>query len=93
MTIFFTNHLDMVSCWDEAGRPLDAELVENIESVAAEAEYLGRSSEWVCFRGKCRICNFEQNIMCPAENDLDNQECENCGHHTLQVKENSEWEE
>ena len=91
--IKFKNHTDMISCWVEAGRPLSQDNIDHIETIATELEALGEKDEWVVFPGKCRICNFEQDIICPATNDLDNQECESCGNMTLQVKEIQEWEE
>ncbi len=83
----------MMSCWVEAGRPLCQETVECIEESAKESRRLGLSDEWLVFEGKCRICNFKQNIICPVENDIDNQECGNCGNMTMAEKEKPEWEE
>lgn len=91
--IKFKDHTDMISCWVEAGRPLCRETVDVINSVAAELESLGMDDEWLVFEAKCRICNFEQTIICPATNDIYNQECENCGAMTMQVKEIPEWEQ
>ncbi len=90
--IKFENHTDMISCWDEAGRPLCKDTVDAIESTSKELVVSGDKDEWLVFLGKCRICNFEQNIICPAVNDIDNQECNNCSNMTMQVKEILEWE-
>lgn len=91
--IEFKNHLDMISCWADAGRPLCQDTIDDIEYSAAESRRLGLGTGWLVFEGKCRICNYVQNIICPVENDIDNQECGNCGHMTMQEKEIPEWEE
>ena len=90
--IKFYGHIDMMSCWDEAGRPLCEDTITAIKDTAADLEILSIADEWLVFRGKCRICNSEQNIICPASNDIDNQECFNCGNMTMQEKEEPEWE-
>lgn len=90
--IEFANHLDMISCWDEAGRPLDKQTVAVIEDVASDLKRLGYDDYWMVFQGQCRVCNFRQNIICPAGNDIDNQECENCGDMTMMEREVPEWE-
>lgn len=91
--ITFKNHKDMISCWDEAGRPLCKDTVTGIEQVQADMDKNGLGSEWLVFVGQCRICNAIQNVICPATNDLDNQECHNCGDMTMQDREIPEWEQ
>ncbi|KKN47302.1 hypothetical protein LCGC14_0664070 [marine sediment metagenome] len=90
--IKFKDHVDMIGCWEEAGRPLNKETVDAIEKVSSELKTMGEEDVWLVFEGKCRICNFEQNIICPIINDLDNQECANCEHMTMQEKEIPDWE-
>ena len=90
--ITFTSCQDMISCWDEAGRPLDSDTLADIEETAYEMEWMGLEDRWLVFEGQCRICNFVQNIICPAENDIDNQECGNCGNMTMAEREIFEWE-
>ncbi len=91
--IKFKNRFDMISCWVEAGKPLCQDTIDCIEESATESKKLGLSDEWLVFLGKCRICDFEQNIICPVENDTDNQECQNCDNMTMQVKEIPDWED
>lgn len=90
--ITFTNHKDMISCWDEAGRPLDDDTLSAITETAGELKRLGFDDDWLVFEGQCRVCNFRQNIICPATNGIDNQECGNCGHMTMMEREIPEWE-
>ena len=90
--IEFDTCTDMISCWDEAGRPLDKDTLADIEETAYEMEWMGLEDRWLVFEGQCRICNFVQNIICPAENDIDNQECSNCGNMTMAEREIFEWE-
>lgn len=90
--IKFKSHIDLISCWAEANRPLCQDTIDCIEQSSAESKTLGLSDEWLVFRGQCRICNAEQNIICPIENDIDNQECHNCGNMTMQEREVPEWE-
>lgn len=92
MTVF-SSHKDMISCWDEANRPLDSDTVTEIKEVAVEMKRMGVDDNWLVFEGQCRICNFVQNIICPADNDIDNQECGNCGSMTMQEREVPEWEQ
>ncbi len=91
--IEFASCTDMISCWDEAGRPLDASVLADIESTAYEMQWMGLDDKWLVFDGQCRICNFVQTIICPAENDIDNQECYNCGNMTMAEREIPEWEQ
>ena len=93
LMIEFDNHITLIQTWSEAGRPLPSSTIEAIIEVANELADLDYEDEWVVFRGQCRICNYEQNIICPAVNDLDNQECYNCGHTTMMIKEIPEWEQ
>ncbi len=90
--IQFATHDDMISCWDEAGRPLDGDTLIAIESTVDEMKRMGLADNWLVFEGQCRICNFRQNIICPAENDIDNQECGNCGNMTMMERDVPEWE-
>ena len=90
--ISFKNHADMIGCWDKAGRPLDDDILSDIKSIGADMKRLGMDDNWLVFEGQCRICNFRQNIICPAQNDIDNQECENCGNMTMMEREIPEWE-
>ena len=90
--IKFQNHADMISCWDEAGRPLGSDTLAAIKETADDMKQLGIEDVWLVFEGQCRICNFRQNIICPAENDIDNQECGNCGNMTMMEREVPEWE-
>ena len=90
--IRFANRADMISCWDEAGRSLPEETINNIETVARDLRRLGYDDSWMVFQGQCRICNFRQNIICQANNDINNQECENCGDMTMMEYEIPEWE-
>ncbi len=90
--IKFANHIDMISCWDEAGRALGNDTLVAIEETADEMKRMGLGDKWLVFEGQCRICNFIQNIICPAENDIDNQECANCGNMTMAEREIPEWE-
>ena len=90
--IEFANRKDMISCWNEAGRVLDDDTLVAIEDTAGEMKRMGLEDRWLVFEGQCRICNFTQNIICPAENDIDNQECGNCGNMTMAVREIPEWE-
>ena len=90
--ITFTSRQDMVSCWGEAGRPLDEDTLSAIEQTAGDMQRLGLDDDWLVFEGQCRICNFRQNIICPAENDIDNQECGNCANMTMMEREVPEWE-
>ena len=89
--IEFDTCTDMVSCWDEVGRPLDSDTLIAIEKTADEMKRMGLEDRWLVFEGQCRICNFVQNIICPAENDIDNQECGNCGAMTMAEREIPEW--
>lgn len=91
--ISFKSHTDMMSCWDEANRPLDSDTVTEVKEVAAEMKRMGIDDNWLVFEGQCRICNFVQNIICPADNDIDNQECGNCGNTTMMEREVPEWEQ
>ena len=90
--IIFVNRQDLISCWAEAGRSLDEDVLADIEEVAGELNRLGLDDKWLVFDGQCRICSFRQNIICPAGNDIDNQECEHCGNMTLMEYETPEWE-
>ena len=64
-----------------------------VKEVAADLKEDGLQDLWVWFIGKCRICNHVENIIAPAINDLDNQECGNCGYMTMQEREIPEWEQ
>lgn len=90
--ISFTSHEDMMSCWDEAGKPLGSDTVAAIKEVADDMKRMGIKDDWIVFDGQCRICNFRQNIICPASNDIDNQECENCGNMTVMERDIPDWE-
>ncbi len=91
--IQFKSHIDMMSCWNEAGRPLCDDTVTAIKNTAVEMKRIGVDDNWLVFEGQCRICNFRQNIICPADNDIDNQECGNCGNMAMMERETPEWEE
>lgn len=91
--ICFESHTDMMSCCDEAGRPLCSDTVTAVKEVAVEMKRMGVDDNWLVFVGQCRICNFIQNIICPADNDIDNQECGNCGNMTMMEREIPEWEQ
>lgn len=90
--ITFAHSKEMISCWVEAGKPLDSETIAVINEVQSEIDELDRGYKWLVFEGQCRICNYTQNIMCPSSNDIDNQECYNCGNDTMMEKETPEWE-
>ena len=90
--IRLVGHENVISCWKEAGRPLHPDTVIAINDIALDLSYSGLPDDWLVFLGKCRICNFEQTIICPAFNDIDNQECGNCGAMAMQEKEIPEWE-
>jgi len=90
--IEFTSHSDMISCWAEAGRPLDTDTLTAVKDTAEAMRRMGLEDRWIVFEGQCRICNFRQNIICPAGNDIDNQECGNCDNMTMAVREMPDWE-
>lgn len=88
--IEFMSRNDMISCWDEAGRPLDSDTLADIAETAYEMDWMGIEDKWLVFEGQCRICNHVENIICPAGNDIDNQECGNCGNMTMAEREEDE---
>jgi len=89
----FKSRHDIIGGYADAGKPMDQETIDALESVAAELKALGYDDNWVVFEGQCRICNNEHTVICPASNDLDNQECANCGNMSMQEKEIPEWEQ
>ena len=91
--ITFSNTEDLISCWVEAGRPLDDKTIAVINEIQAEIDHSGIEQGWMVFEGQCRICNHEHNIICPSVNDIDNQECGNCGNMTMMEKEIPDWEQ
>lgn len=87
------SHEDVIGAYEDAGRPLDSDAVDAIEAVAIQLEMFGEEDTWLVFEGKCQICNYMETTICPACNDIDNQECHNCGNDTMQVREIPEWEQ
>ncbi len=83
---------DIISAFDDAGRPLDAETKSDLDETEEILRHSGVNLEFAVFPGKCRICNDEQGIIAPVIADLDNLECINCGNMTVQEKEDLEWE-
>lgn len=89
----FNNHNDIVGALADVDAKRYRNTIDAVNEVAEELKKEGFSDEWIMFLGQCRICNYEENIICPAYNDLDNQECGNCGNKTMQEKEIPEWEQ
>jgi hypothetical protein len=40
---------------------------------------------WLAGWEHCRICGYEGVMVAPADIDLDNMECVNCGHMTCEI--------
>ncbi len=82
---------NIVAIFTEAGRSLDAETKADLVEVETELRDNELSLDFIIMLGKCRICNHECTIITPAIVDLDNLECGNCEHMTMQEKEEPEW--
>ena len=85
--IEFDDHRTLIEAWKLAGKPLSVHMTKSIISIAEDMKRLGLQDEWVIFPAQCRICNYIQNVICPAANDLDNQQCSECGEMTLMPQE------
>ncbi len=83
---------DVISLWEEAGKPLDADILVDLEEVDADLMAEGLNRNFVILDAQCRICNYKSLIICPAICDLDNLECENCENKTMQERNIPEWE-
>ena len=90
--IHLRNKAAVIGIYEESGRPLDKDLLDELESVDAELTTLGKSHEFVIMEVECRICTYRQTAIVPAIVDLDNLECFNCENMTSQEYEPKEWE-
>ncbi len=84
---------ELIGAYNDAGMPFSNDNLAALNEVDAELKEQGLDRRFAVFAGQCRICNYEQTVICPAINDTDNQECWNCGNMTMQERDIPEWEE
>ena len=89
--MYYGTKNDIISAFNEAKQPLDAETKADFDESEKQLKELGLSLEFATLLGKCRICNYEEGVIVPIVADLDNLECRNCGNMTMQEKEELEW--
>lgn len=84
---------DVISLYEKAGMPLDAGLLDDLETVDNDLIRDSLSQSFVVIDSQCRICNYKQVSILPEIADCDNFECANCGNMAMQEREIPEWEQ
>lgn len=84
--ICFKNEEEVIEAYKEIGRPLEPEIISDLDQVDAELRDMGTSREMIVVNLQCRICNHKQVAIAPII-VVGNMECANCGNMTAQEKE------
>lgn len=78
MMIILPSAQDVIDVYREAGRPLDEDLIADLNYVVQQLADEGLESSFAILKTKCRVCNYEMVIIVPVIADLENLECANC---------------
>ena len=81
----------LLAAYEDAGRPLSPEKVDDLQEVSEDLRNSDLSPEWVWLELVCRVCGHQQVALAPAVSDLDNMECGHCENMTCQEIDELEW--
>lgn len=89
--IVFKDKTDCIKAYEELGRALDSEIIEDLDEVTRQLIVDDMDLRWVVLATVCRICSHEMTMLIPLVAGQDNLECANCENFTSQEKEDAEW--
>jgi len=83
--ICFNNAQSVISEYEKIKRPLPEHMIGVLNEIEAEIKIMGLQVGFYVIKGVCRICNHDEVIIYPKQNNITNSfECSNCGNMSVE---------